>query len=74
MSYLLVLFSILSLSFPNFLKANCAKCDEIREYNRNHPENNYTYYDDYLKAQKAKQSQPSSDEKKSQDKPVDAPK
>lgn len=27
----------------------CKMCEEIREYNRTHPENNYEYYDDYLK-------------------------
>lgn len=27
----------------------CPKCERIREYNRQHPENNYYWYDDYLK-------------------------
>lgn len=27
----------------------CKKCQMIREYNAAHPENNYEYYDDYIK-------------------------
>ena len=27
----------------------CKKCQVIREYNAAHPENNYYWYDDYLK-------------------------
>lgn len=44
----------------------CQMCDEIREYNRNHPENNYEYYDDYLKDQASKQNKTT--EKKRDDK------
>lgn len=27
----------------------CKKCQMIREYNAAHPENNYKYYDDYIR-------------------------
>lgn len=27
----------------------CKKCQMIREYNAAHPENNYEYYDDYIR-------------------------
>lgn len=27
----------------------CHRCELIREYNASHPENNYYWYDDYLK-------------------------
>lgn len=30
----------------------CHKCEIIREYNAAHPENNYYWYDDYLKKNK----------------------
>ena len=30
----------------------CHKCELIREYNAEHPENNYYWYDDYLKEKK----------------------
>lgn len=30
----------------------CHKCEKIREYNAAHPENNYYWYDDYLKEKK----------------------
>lgn len=30
----------------------CHKCEKIREYNAAHPENNYYWYDDYLKDKK----------------------
>lgn len=30
----------------------CQKCQVIREHNAAHPENNYYWYDDYLKDQK----------------------
>lgn len=41
----------------NFLKADeegvvCPRCQKIREYNAAHPENNYYWYDDYLKEKK----------------------
>jgi len=32
----------------------CKKCIEVRKYNAEHPENNYFYYDDYVKDQAAK--------------------
>ncbi len=30
----------------------CHQCEKIRAYNAAHPENNYYWYDDYLKDQK----------------------
>jgi hypothetical protein len=30
----------------------CHKCEKIREYNAAHPENNYFWYDDYVKDKK----------------------
>ena len=36
----------------------CPKCEMIREYNAAHPENNYTYYEDYLKDQAKKEQKP----------------
>lgn len=38
--------------------AQCAKCQQIREYNAAHPENNYTYYEDYLKDQEKQKEAP----------------
>lgn len=29
----------------------CALCEKVREHNAQHPENNYFWYDDYLKDQ-----------------------
>lgn len=47
------------LVVPGFLAAAeepvCKKCQMIREYNAAHPENNYFYYDDYVK-EKGKKS------------------
>ena len=31
----------------------CHKCEKVREYNAAHPENNYEWYDDYLKDKEA---------------------
>ncbi|WP_166154527.1 MULTISPECIES: hypothetical protein [unclassified Neochlamydia] len=33
-------------------EAVCRKCEKVREYNAAHPENNYYWYDDYLKEKK----------------------
>ncbi len=33
---------------------SCSLCESVRAYNKTHPENNYEYYEDYLKAQGAK--------------------
>jgi len=33
----------------------CQKCERIREYNAEYPENNYYYYEDYLKDQQKKE-------------------
>lgn len=33
-------------------EAVCHKCEKVREYNAAHPENNYYWYDDYLKEKK----------------------
>lgn len=55
-----IALAIAALCFTNAF-AQCAKCQEIREYNAAHPENNYTYYDDYLKDQQAKKDAPEKD-------------
>jgi hypothetical protein len=46
-------FILFTAFFINVSSAHavCQKCEEIREYNKQHPEKNYDYYDDYLKAQ-----------------------
>lgn len=41
-----LLFIILIIPFIAF--AGCPLCDQLREYHRTHPENNYEYYEDYL--------------------------
>lgn len=53
---ILAFLFVLSISFS---KVNadeegpvCKKCQKIREYNAEHPENNYYWYDDYLKEKK----------------------
>lgn len=52
----LLVLSLLALSNLVFAEeAVCKKCQVIREYNAAHPENNYYYYDDYLKDQARKQ-------------------
>lgn len=48
-----------------FAYADCEKCKRVREYNAAHPENNYEYYDDYLKAQQGKQEAPKKAEESS---------
>lgn len=30
-------------------EGNCTRCAIVREYNECHPENNYEFYEDYLK-------------------------
>lgn len=40
---------------PSVIQAGCPLCEQLREYHRTHPENNYEYYEDYLKEQAAKQ-------------------
>lgn len=40
---------------PGVMQANCPLCEQLREYHRSHPENNYEYYEDYLREQAAKQ-------------------
>jgi hypothetical protein len=41
--------SIFSVNFAEEAGPVCAKCEKVREYNAAHPENNYVWYDDYLK-------------------------
>lgn len=36
----------------------CHRCEKIREYNAAHPENNYYWYDDYVKDKKQDDSKP----------------
>jgi hypothetical protein len=42
----------------------CQKCERIREYNAAHPENNYYYYEDYLKDLQKKEVAEASDQAK----------
>jgi hypothetical protein len=42
---------------PALSFAGCPLCEQARENNKNHPEKNYVYYEDYLKAQDAEQAQ-----------------
>lgn len=51
--YKLALLSIIFFSAAYADDVVCKKCQVIREYNESHPENNYYWYDDYLKDQKA---------------------
>ncbi len=48
----------------------CEKCQRIRAYNAAHPENNYFYYDDYLKDQEKKHAAQNKPETKSSTKDV----
>lgn len=41
----------------------CHRCEQIREYNKNHPENDYYWYDDYLKDQEGKKNQNQTEKK-----------
>lgn len=41
----------------------CKKCVKVREYNEAHPENNYEWYDDYLKDKKEGKAKETSIEK-----------
>jgi hypothetical protein len=43
-----ILFA-LPLFFLTAEEPVCKKCQMIREYNAAHPENNYQYYDDYIR-------------------------
>lgn len=50
-----LLFSLVSVATLAADEAPvCVKCEKIREYNAAHPENNYYYYEDYLKDQAKK--------------------
>lgn len=54
MNYLLfLLIAVATLAADE--APTCAKCEKIREYNAAHPENNYYYYEDFLKDQAAKE-------------------
>lgn len=46
------------IAIPAAPLAGCPLCDHLREYHRAHPENNYEYYEDYLKEQAAKEQLP----------------
>ena len=47
-------FLIVAAIYPSLTTAGCPLCDQLREYHRTHPENNYEFYEDYLKDQAAK--------------------
>jgi hypothetical protein len=46
-----------SVLIPASIQAVCPLCEQLREYHRTHPENNYEFYEDYLKDQAAKAAQ-----------------
>jgi len=48
-TFLLALLSICTVLHADSAAPVCHKCEIIREYNASHPENNYYWYDDYLK-------------------------
>jgi hypothetical protein len=65
----MVVFRLLLLMFSAvFFEANaqCKLCDDLRRFHEAHPEDNYEYYEDYLKDQEAK--------KKEAQKPTDSDK
>lgn len=43
----LFLLSCLVVSSAAIAK-DCPTCEKVREYNKNHPENNYEYFDEYV--------------------------
>lgn len=59
MKMYLYLLPLLGAGFLSAADAEpvCEKCQRIRAYNAAHPENNYEFYDDYLKDQAKKQAQ-----------------
>lgn len=48
----LLILSSLVVTATSVAEPVCHKCEKVREYNAAHPENNYEWYDDYLKDQK----------------------
>lgn len=47
----------------------CHRCEKIREYNAAHPENNYYWYDDYLKDKEKGKEAPKEESKKEDNTP-----
>lgn len=45
------MMTFICIGLTAYLQADpvCSKCQRIREYNVAHPENNYEWYEDYLK-------------------------
>ncbi len=73
-AFILFIFTAINLSLQ--AEPVCKSCEKIRDYNRDHPENNYTFYEDYLNehpsSDKQKCSPPSSSkEKESTSTPID---
>lgn len=65
-----MIFKIFFVAFSLlFLEANaqCKRCEDLRRFHEAHPEENYEYYDDYLKEQETKSpvQQPANSEKNS---------
>lgn len=44
--------------------ANCPTCEKVREYNKNHPENNYEYFEEYAFEHPEEAPKPIQDEAK----------
>lgn len=53
----LPILSMVAALYADQAEPVCEKCQRIRAYNSAHPENNYLYYEDYLKDQQKKQAQ-----------------
>lgn len=53
-TFLLFAFAFIFTAAAHEVQAVCKKCEDLREYHRTHPENNYENYEDYLKDMQAK--------------------
>lgn len=64
---LLTLSTFAAMTTGSYVQAaDCALCEDVRAYNIAHPENNYEYYEDYLKAQNTSPSEKSKNTAKSE--------
>jgi hypothetical protein len=48
-----ILMMVCNLSANLMAAPVCQRCEEIREYRKQHPEKQYEFYEDYLEARKA---------------------
>jgi len=55
--YFLLMLLILNSQY-GWSEKHCPLCEKVRAYNEQHPENNYYWYDDYLKDQTGKEKAP----------------